>query len=402
MAKERFTYRRRERTTDDIRAKASEGARDFDNLWKGDVKLFKPRDGENIGRILPATWGSQPYTNAELDKLPEADLRRLQEEDDKWGIEWYVTVWIHYGVGPDNGMYLCRDKMLGERCPCCEASKTSRDPEEADKLKPQKRALTWWVDRDAEKEGPQLWPMPWTKIRSEIYSRSTNKKDGTPILPDGRPPDYEGYDVLFNKSGKEDRTNYTGVEIDRDLSPICQDEKREDRWLDYITEHPLPSVLNFFEAEHIEKVLRGRASSRRSEEGEDAAEDRGSSRRRRVSGSGEDAGSSGSSRFARRGQSDSERDYMDEEEPRARTRAEEGDEEEESGAGRTSRRRRSAPADNDVEEPDEEVGGDDDADGASRSRSRRSPDESPAAAAESSTEQARESLRSLRSRRGAR
>lgn len=413
MSKERFTYRRQERTADGIRAKASEGARDFDNLWKGDVKLFKPRDGENIGRILPATWGSQPFTNAELDKMSEADLRRLQEEDEKWGIDWYITVWIHYGVGPDNGMYLCLDKMLGERCPCCDAGKASRDPDEADRLKPQKRALAWWADRDSEKEGPQLWPMPWTKIRSEIYSRSTNKKDGTPLLPDGRPPDYEGYDILFNKSGKEDRTNYTGVELDRDLSPICQDEKREGKWLDYITDHPLPSLLNFFDAEHIEKVLRGRASSRRTsgeedEDGQDAHGRRGDRRR------GEDEGSSRRERFARRAQdSEKERDYLDEgsEEDEGSTRGGRSSPERDDGA-RTERSergtRRSAEP-----EPDEEI--DEGGEGTSERSSRRGtsgrtaprdggePEGDPDGAPDASpTEQARSSLRSMRSRRGTR
>lgn len=391
MAKERFTYRRRERTADDIRSRASEGSRDFDRLWKGDVKLFKPRDGENIVRILPATWGAQPYTNAELDKMPEEDLRRLQDEDDRWGVEWYITVWIHYGVGPDNGMYLCRAKMLDERCPICEAAKATRDPDEADQLQPSKRALAWVVDRDAEKEGPQLWPMPWTKVRGEIYARSTNKKDGTPILPDGRPPDYEGYDVIFNKTGKEDRTNYTGVEIDRDPSPICEDEKREEKWLAYIEEHSLPSLLNFYDAEHIDKVLRGRASSRRSRD--EAPED----------GGGEGRSDRRAGRFARRGEDpepERERDYMSDDAgdddageqeatPRSRRAGRRADpepesEQEERSPRAVGRRSRTAP------EPDADPDPDPDPDEGDADAS---PEESP-------TEQARASLRSLRARRG--
>lgn len=413
MAKESFKYRRRERTADDIRSKASEGSRDFDNLWKGDVKLFKPKDGENILRILPATWGSQPFTNAELDKMSESELRKLEEEDEKFGNGWDVTIYIHYGVGADNGAYLCREKMLGERCPICEAQKASHDPDEADNLKPTKRALVWVIDRDAEKDGPLLWSMPWQKIRNEIYSRSVDKKHGTPIIVDGRPPDYEGFDIIFNKSGKEDRTNYTGVEIDRDASPISDDEKREQKWLDYVTEHPLPDVLNFFDEEHIDKVLRGRTSSRRSSR-DDASEEEERGGRTR----GLDEGSSRAGRFSRRAaEDDREKDYLSEEEGEAgadveeertttrrrpgRGAAEEPEEEETRAATRGSRR--SARGAEREPEPDEEVEEERPTRGGTRRRGQPEPEAEPEdGEGDTPTEQARSGLRSLRSRRAGR
>lgn len=381
MAK-RERFRRHERTAEDMRRKASEGSRDYDQLFVGDVKLFRPDDGENCIRIMPATFGLQPYTNEELDKMSDEELEKLQAEEDLYGSGWDLPIYVHYQVGPDEGSYLCRDKMLGERCPVCEAKAAARDPDEADELSPTKRALTWIIDRNAEKEGPQLWSMPWSKIRNEIYGRSVDKKHGTPIMIDDVD---EGFDITFNKSGSKDRTQYTSVEIDRDPTPLHDDEKKQDRWLDYIMEHRLPDVLNFFDPEHIEKVLTGRKSSRRGDDEQDEGEGSSRGRSRRGGGrSGRD----------RSGGEEEERDYRDE-----------PDEEQESAEGRSSRsRRRSGSRDR------EDEGGDDEpARGTSRRRrSEPEPAEEPDPEPDdeggegSPTEQARERLGGLRSRRSRR
>jgi hypothetical protein len=118
----------------------------------------------------------------------------------------------------------------------------------------------------------------------------------------------EGYDVRFNRSGKDARTNYTGVEVDRDATPLHEDDKILEKWLAYTLDHPLQGILNFYEPEHIEKVLRGRASARRDEDAGDAAKgdaagDRGS-RGRRAAGRRPAAASTPSG--------DEERDYMEE------------------------------------------------------------------------------------------
>jgi hypothetical protein len=383
-----FKYTRRERTVEDIRRKASEGSRDYDNLFKGDAKLFKPGEGENIVRIMPPTWGSQPYDDVELAKMPEAELKKIAEEDDRFGIGWDLPIYVHYGVGPDNASYLCLDKMRGERCPICEAQAATRDPDEADALKPTKRGLCYIIDRNAEKEGPQLWSMPFQKIRNEIYARSVDKKKGTAIKVDD--PE-EGFDVSFNRAGKDDRTNYTSVEVDREPTTLADDERQQERWLDYIFDHPLQDALNFYDPEHIEKVLSGRASAKRDEEAEGGAEKveerpgragRRSSLRDRARGSG----------------APEERDYMD---PEADPSAEE--------APRRSRRPAAPP----VEEPDEEV--DEALSGADdppfeedtpprRGRTPRRPAAAPEPEADadaSPTEQARSRLRGMRSRRGA-
>lgn len=248
MAKvERFIYRGRERTVESVVRKSKQAGGMYDNYISADAQLYSPKEGECSIRILPPTW----------------------EDTDKWGDGWEIGVYLHYGVGPDNGSYLCLDKMKGEPCPVCEARRNTNDTDEADQFKASYRCLCWVIDRDNEKAGPMVWSMPVSLFR-EINARSVDKKSNTPILIDD--PE-EGYDVVFNRAGTGIKTKYTAVEVMREPSPLHEDEKLQGRWLAHITEHSLPSVLNFFEAEHIEKVLFGKVARRPAEDGEIATED---------------------------------------------------------------------------------------------------------------------------------
>ena len=237
MAKSKFVYKGSDRSAEELSRKASEGARDYDSIFKSGIPIFKAKEGENCIRILPSTW----------------------DEPD-----WDYIIHQHRNVGPDNVSYLCLDKMKdGEVCPVCEAKRLATDKEEADELRIQKGSICWIIDRDDERTGPQVWQMPFTKVRNEIYARSVDKKTRAPILVDD--PE-EGFDINFTRVGTTVTTEYKAVEVARDPTPIHDDEKLQDKWLDYITENPLPSVLNFYPAEHIEKVLFGKKSAKTKED----------------------------------------------------------------------------------------------------------------------------------------
>lgn len=233
----KFVYRGADRTVESVVRRSKGGGGMYDSVTLPDIPTFKVPEGESCVRILPPGW----------------------EDTDRWGDGWDIEIYLHYGVGPDNSRYLCLDKMKNEACPVCEARLKAADKEESDQLRPRGVNLCWVIDRDNEKAGPQAWFIPKTLYR-EINTRSVDKKNDTPILIDD--PE-EGYDVVFHRAGTTmTNTKYTGVEVSRDATPLHDDQKLEQRWLSYIQDNPLPEVLNYYDAAHIEKVLFGKAATK--------------------------------------------------------------------------------------------------------------------------------------------
>lgn len=319
-AKERFVYRGEQRTAESVVRKSKLSGGLYDSYLQGEIPMFKAKEGECCVRILPPTW----------------------EDLDKWGDGWEIQVYLHYSVGPDNAAYLCLDKMKGEDCPVCAARHQTQDEEESNKLKPSLRVLAWVIDRDNEKAGPMVWSMPLSLFR-EISARSIDKKTSTPILIDH--PE-EGYDLVFNREGTALKTKYTAVEIVRDPSPIHDDEKLQNRWLDYIEANSLPELLNYHEKEHIEKVLYGKAERGRGEDTPAETETpRGS--RRATRASMDDEIPSEGRRPVRRTQVEESEPEPEQEQPirRRGTVAQEPEPEPEAETPRTSRRRQLLDAD---------------------------------------------------------
>lgn len=383
-----FKYRGGDRKVEDVVKRSKQSGGSYDSWLSADATFLKIREGDNAVRILPPTW----------------------KDIAKYGDGWELQVYLHRSVGPDNGTYLCLDKMLGKPCPCCDARRDAADEDEADKLKPGWRAIAWAIDRDAEKAGPQIMSLPVTLFR-DINARSVDKKTNAVILIDD--PE-EGYDVLFTRTGADLRTKYTAVEVERDSTPVHSDQKKQDRWLAFIDEHPLPDMLVFHPADHIEKVLFGKTERRGKPEDEEEVE-RPSRRARRGEVEEEPEPVSGRKRRAepeeeaeveerprRRGHEEPEEeiprrrrrvedsgDPVDEEveeRPRRRGRAE-PEEEAEPEPRSTRRRGREEPE----EEPEAETGG--------KVARRGSRAAEPEEDADSPTTQARGKLERLRNRK---
>jgi len=245
----RGSFQYSSRSREDVQKRAEQGGGDFDRYLKDAVKLFKPSDKENAIRFLPPTWNKATHYGHDI--------------------------WVHFGVGPDRQTYLCLHKMKGEDCPICEERQQAvRDGDEkyAKALEPKRRVLVYLVDRNAEKEGVQAWAMPWTLDR-DICSVSTDRKSGE-VLPIDHPD--EGYDVLFDKRGAKDRTEYSGVSIDRRDSPLGRSE-----WLDFAVDHPLPEQLIFYDYDHIKKAFGGSGGDRGRDRDDDHDDRRGSGRSER-------------------------------------------------------------------------------------------------------------------------
>ena len=244
-----FKYRGGERTSEDVTRRSKMSGGNYDNYLSSDAPFFKAKEGENIIRIMPRTW----------------------DDEEKWGTGWEIIAYLHRNVGPDDNTYLCLDKMKGERCPICEA-RADMDEDEADAVKVQARPLCYVIDRNNEKAGPQIMGMPLTLFR-EINARSIHKKSGSVLRIDGD-KELMGHDVSFNREGTDKKTKYASVEVDPEKSNLGPDEKREDRWLDFIESHPLPEMLVYFDPDHIEKVLFGKTERRRGDDSADEEEDR--------------------------------------------------------------------------------------------------------------------------------
>lgn len=327
MAK--FVYRGKGRTAESIDRKKSEGTRDYDTIFKPGIPVYKPKEGDNCVRILPGTWGES---------------------------DWDYVIYSHYNVGPDNGRYLCLDKMEKGSCPICDAMLESVDEDEKDGLKPVKGAVCWVIDRDNQKTGPQLWAIPFTKVRNEIHSRSVDRKTRAAILIDD--PE-EGYDIQFHRKGTDERTTYSAVELDREPSPLSESEKTQQKWLDYIAENPIPDCLNFYEEDYISKVLFGKKTKRKADVDDEDEDEAPRSRRSRAPADDDEDETPSRRRASRRAAEDDDDD--EEDAPKstriARRPLKDDDEEDEEVPFEGSRKVRGAAksADDDEDEEEEET-----------------------------------------------
>ncbi len=278
-----MAFQYKDRGKEAVQERANQQGGMYDSYTRDGIPTLSLKEGNHLIRILPPTW----------------------EDARHFGIDIYV----HYGVGADNNTYLCLDKMKGEKCPICEEydrAKRGRDEEYANSLKPSKRVLVYVIDRDNEKEGPQLWPMSWT-IDRQIAALCTDARSGEVLVIDH--PE-KGYDVEFNRKGTGIKTKYEGMKVARNPSYLAQDTRDEDDWLDFVTKNPLPDVLVYRDYDYLAKMLSGGAKK-------DA--DRDSDTPRTRSSAREESRDSRSDDRPRRGEPEPTRERVrDTEEPRGR------------------------------------------------------------------------------------
>ena len=322
-------YKYHEQSRESIQEAQRQSDSKYDRYLEVSVPFFKPKAGENCIRLVP--W------------LNDND-KNFKEYKERWGDKWYITVTLHWQVGPNNCTYLCLDKMKKEPCPICEVWRK----EGIDRIAPVDRALAWMVDRNNERTGLQLWAMPLSVSRDiSIVSEKKSKGSAGALL---QIADWnKGYDIFFDKEGEgKDRTQYKRVQADGESSYLSDSEETQNKWLDMAFEKCLPDLLKTYEAEYLEKVLMGQKDEdpddrrderpRRRRPGEDGSGDREetSSRSGRPRDDDRDEGrrrreepvDEGRERRARRG----------DDEPNERRSREPDDKTEETGRERVSRR----------------------------------------------------------------
>lgn len=241
MAKTTRSFRYEKRSTDDMKERANMRGGDFDSIIKSEFKLYKIRDGKNLIRIMPPTW----------------------EKPKHYGYD----IWVNYGIGVDNQSYLSLSKMKGLPDPIAEARREA-DGDDDEKLsralQPRRRILSWVIDRQDEDEGPQLFSAPFTLDKS-IANLCFDPDTKEVIYLDD--PE-EGCDLRFYREGEGLKTKYPGEKMKLlQSSPLCEDEKLQAQWLDFIGEHPVPDCLQFYDYDHIAQTFDGRV--RKDDEDED-------------------------------------------------------------------------------------------------------------------------------------
>jgi hypothetical protein len=268
MARKKFVYKRPTQETVKKQAEQKSGA--YDSIYKDGINVFKVREGDFRIRVLPPTW----------------------EESEHFGYE----IWWHRNIGADNQTYLCTEKMKGEACPICEErarAEREGEAEYASSLKPVKRIMMAFIDRDNEDDGPIYWAAPW-QVNRDINKISMDRRSKEIFCIDDP---VEGYDIDFTVEGKMRNTKYIGFVVARKSTTLGDSEEIEDEWIEFMEDNPLPEVLEFHgynyiaaifaggnkeEEEENERPVRTRTRSREPEPEEEPEEKPRRSRRREV------------------------------------------------------------------------------------------------------------------------
>ena len=245
--KQGFVYQRRDAKT--LKERADMKAGDYPKLFKSQYKEWKPKDGKNLIRILPATWENAKH----------------------YGID----IFVNYSIGADNNKFLSLSKHGKGADPIAEARQEAQregDKALAKKLSPTQRILYWIIDRSDEGEGPMLFPAPFT-VDTNIANLCIDEDTKDVIFVDDPA---EGCDIRFHREGTGINTDYPAAKMKiLKPSPLHEDEELENEWLEFINENPLPDVLNFYDYDFIKSTFDGVIGSF-----DDKAEDKPFARKR--------------------------------------------------------------------------------------------------------------------------
>lgn len=248
----------------------------YDTVISSDTRIYRAKEGWCSIRILPPTW----------------------KDAEHYGFK----VFVHTNVGGDNKMFLCLEENAdspSKVCPICEERRqlsNQASDEERAALRCYERYIINLIDRDDEAKGIQTW-MISGNLNAEISASCIDIRRGTVI--DIVDP-YDGYDLRFYRQGSQINTKYNGWQASREKSPLSDNEKKMDEWLNLIEKRPIPSLLQFKSAEVISDIFYGK---------------RGKDERRNDRSDRNDFEETAATRSRDSGQETSLKDYLDDEIP---------------------------------------------------------------------------------------
>ena len=203
----------------------------FDKPLQDEFRLWRPKEGTTYVRFCPPSWeGARNH--------------------------YSYTVWMHTWVGPNNANYLCPNRMLGRRCPICEAMQDAQrdnDNDTAYSLSPKRQHAAWLIDRsDDNPYPPAVYFLP---RRSEEMLAGQLTDERTQAVIQITDPD-EGYDVKIVRTGRGTTTQYA-LSVDRHPTPLHADWEVAEQIAAFVHEHPIPDVLKFYDESYLEQVIFG-------------------------------------------------------------------------------------------------------------------------------------------------
>jgi len=212
------------------RIKADNKTGQFDSIYKAGFEVFKPKLGSNHIRLLPNTW-------------------------QEGGHYYALDIWVHSWIGAEKGNYLCLRKMKGKPCPLCLAAQEALDgnDEETNKaLRVGHRKIMWILDRaSTTPEVPKLH-LIYPKSDQEILLQMEDDASGKVLWVTNWD---RGYDLTFVRDGVGLQTRYIGWKFAFSPSPALANTEKLDKLVAFIEENTLPSILNYYPAEHMQNAL---------------------------------------------------------------------------------------------------------------------------------------------------
>lgn len=199
-------------------------AADVTEASKGSTDFFKPRVGQNVLRFLPPGVGSKsPFVVTYQHFIELADGKRV--------------------------MFNCARMMVKARCPACERmdallrTGTDADYKASWDFKAKLRVFSNIIDRDNPDGGVQAFGFGKSILDALVAIRQDARAGGD--FTDSE----QGFDIVVTKKGEGMRTEYA-VLPDRNSSPLSNDTKEQESWLE-----STPELSRFLKVPSYEDAL---------------------------------------------------------------------------------------------------------------------------------------------------
>lgn len=209
----------------------------FTSIIRGDTRTWRCGEGKHKIDIIPFLVGKKHWKKKQGD------------------FAYFLEVWTHGNVGPNDDVVVCLNKTLGEECPICNYRKQLQQSGEGDEdtikaLRPKQRTLYNIVCYDSDEQrqkGVQVWDVAHFFMEQKLLAIATDDETGE-LIAYADPDD--GKRISFQRKGSgAGNTSYLGHKL------VDRDYKITDKIL--AQAYSLDEVLIILSYQEIERMLFG-------------------------------------------------------------------------------------------------------------------------------------------------